>query len=87
MLVLSQTTARLDYLGDGVFDVTPPVPQDIPTFTRHSLVTAGGALPVFVERRPCEVLGLTLPFAVELGLPANGGRVPANGCCREVAPE
>lgn len=87
MLVITDATARLDYLGDGVFEVTPPLPDPLPDFSSHALTTAGGDLPVFIERRACETFGITLPFAVELGIPAFAGRRPAMGCCRESSTE
>jgi hypothetical protein len=85
MLTLSGDTARLDYLGDGRFALSPPLDAPPATFSRHAIATAGGALPIFLRREACRVMGLDLPFAVELGIPTDEGRSPVRGCCREIA--
>lgn len=83
MMVVTDDEASLDYLGDGRFSVDPALPAPLLAYSRHSLTTAGGPLPVFIERRACQVAGIELPFVVELGLPSNGALRPARGCCRE----
>ncbi len=86
MLVLNDETARFDYLGDGVFDLSPPLAAPLENFTRTELSTAGGPIPVFIERRACQAFGILLPFSVELGIPAFAGQAPAIGCCRQIDP-
>jgi hypothetical protein len=85
MLTLSSGTARLDYLGDGRFDLVPPLETLPEAFAAHDIVTAGGPLPVYLSRETCRIFGLDLPFAVELGIPTDEGRSPVRGCCREIA--
>ena len=81
MLVMEGETARFDYLGDGVFDLNPPVLGPLGDFTQTDLMAAGGPVPIFIERRTCEAMGVSLPFAVEIGIPAFAGQRPATGCC------
>jgi hypothetical protein len=83
MLILEGATARFDYLGDGVFDVSPPLALPGPDLQRLTLSTFGGPLPLFVERAECEVLGITLAFSVEIGVQTSQGMQPMTGCCRE----
>jgi hypothetical protein len=86
MLSLSGGTTRIDYLGDGVFALDPAMPAPGFGFSRHTVATAAGPLPLFLSREPCEIFGVRLPVRVEVSLPANGGLRPVSGCCREVAP-
>lgn len=86
MLVLEGETARFDYLGDGVFGLSPPLSETaaLPGFAQFALETSAGPLPVYVERRACPSLfGLVLPFSVEIGIQSSQGRLPMFGCCRE----
>ena len=88
MMVLSEETATFDYLGDGVFDLDVPLSAPLGDFTQTALMTAGGPVPVFIERRSCDsMMGVSLPFAVEIGIPAFAGQRPANGCCRDATPQ
>jgi hypothetical protein len=84
MLTLSGDIARLDYLGDGRFTLSPPLDSLPDSFATHEIATAGGSLPVFVSRESCRIFGLDLPFAVELGIPTDEGQSPVRGCCREI---
>ncbi len=86
MLVLQDQRATLDYLGDGVFDLHTPLPDPVPPFFQTALETAGGPVPVYLERASCEIFGISLPFRVELGIPAFAGQAPAFGCCRQADP-
>jgi hypothetical protein len=83
MLVLEDATARFDYLGDGVFSVTPPLALPLDGLTRLELAAHGGPVPVFLERAPCPMFGAELAFRVEIGIQTSRGMQPMFGCCRE----
>jgi hypothetical protein len=83
MMVIEDDTARFDYLGDGVFDLTPEFTLPRTGTTRLTLSTFGGPLPVFVERRACRAFGTVLDFTVEIGVQTSQGMQPMIGCCRE----
>lgn len=84
-LLMIDDEARFDYLGDGRFDLAPPLPQELPDFLRFSLMTYGGPIPVYLERTACPVeIGTTvlqLEFRVELGIDSSIGIQPMRGCC------
>jgi len=68
-MILYDDSARFDYLGDGTFELSPPL-------------SAGGPIPMFLERRACPSLaGVELAYTLELGLPAFAGQIPASACC------
>jgi hypothetical protein len=83
MMTLEDETARFDYLGDGVFDLAPPLALPERGVARHEIETYGGPLPVFVERAACPILGTELAFRVEIGVQTSQGMRPMTGCCRE----
>lgn len=83
MLIIEDAEARFDYLGDGVFDITPALSLPEMGMTRMELSTFGGPLPVFVERRACQAFGTVLDFTVEIGVQTSQGMQPMIGCCRE----
>jgi hypothetical protein len=83
MMVIDEDVARFDYLGDGVFDLTPEFTIPEAGTTRLTLSTFGGPLPVFVERRACQAFGTVLDFTVEIGVQTSQGMQPMIGCCRE----
>jgi hypothetical protein len=83
MLVIEGAEARFDYLGDGVFDLSPALTLPEVGMTRLTLSTYGGPLPVFVERRACQAFGTVLDFTVEIGVQTSQGMQPMIGCCRE----
>jgi len=81
-LVLYEDTARFDYLGDGTFALDPPLAAPLAAFTRVDLLSGGGPIPIFLERRACPSLaGVDLDYTLEIGLPAFSGQRPASGCC------
>lgn len=85
-MILYEDTARFDYLGDGTFALSPPLSAPLDDFTRVDLLSAGGPVPLFLERRPCPSLaGVALAYTLELGLPAFAGQVPASACCLDAA--
>jgi hypothetical protein len=83
MLVLRDDIARFDYLGDGMFSVTPPLALPLDGLTRLELAAHGGPVPVFLERAPCPMFGAELAFRVEIGIQTSRGMQPMFGCCRE----
>ena len=83
MMVIEDAEARFDYLGDGVFDVSPALTLPENGVTRLTLSTYGGPLPVFVERRLCMAFGAQLDFTVEIGVQTSRGMQPMIGCCTE----
>jgi len=83
ILLLDGDTARFDYLGDGEFDLSPPLTGPLWNFTRLELQSFGGPIPIFIERRACTVMGIELAFTAEVALPAFSGQRPALACCRE----
>ncbi|AHM05192.1 hypothetical protein roselon_02904 [Roseibacterium elongatum DSM 19469] len=87
ILLLDGDVARFDYLGDGVFPLTPALPDTLPDFLRLSLGAYAGPIPVFLERGACPItargLPLSLPWRVELGIETLGVQQPMTGCCRE----
>ncbi|SRR6056297_269711 len=83
ILAIDGDTARLDYLGDGVFDLDPALTLPEVGTTRLTLSTYGGPLPVFVERRGCLAFGAVLDFTVEIGVQTSQGMQPMIGCCVE----
>jgi hypothetical protein len=88
MMVLNTDTATFNYLGDGVFELDPALSAPLGDFEQTALMTAGGPVPVFLERRECtSMMGVSLPFAIEVGIPAFAGQRPANGCCRDATPQ
>lgn len=82
MMTLEEDTARFDYLGDGVFELSPALslPQD--EVGRYELMTFGGPLPVYLERAACPMMGTLLAFRVEIGVQTSRGMQPMTGCCR-----
>jgi hypothetical protein len=83
MMVLRDDIARFDYLGDGVFPLSPALSLPLDGVARFDLDTYGGPLPVFVERAGCEMFGAELAFRVEIGIQTSQGMLPMFGCCRE----
>lgn len=83
MMILDDDEARFDYLGDGVFDLSPAFRLPQAGVSRLSLSTFGGPLPVFVERRACQAFGAQLAYTVEIGVQTSQGMQPLIGCCRE----
>lgn len=81
-MILYDDSARFDYLGDGTFELSPPLSAPLGAFTRFDLLSAGGPIPMFLERRACPSLaGVELDYTLELGLPAFAGQIPASACC------
>ncbi|MBF9029733.1 hypothetical protein HKCCE3408_04930 [Rhodobacterales bacterium HKCCE3408] len=82
-LVSDGETARFDYLGDGTFALTAPLPAPLPDLHRTGLVTAGGTVPVLLQSGPCEILGVTQPVSIEILVPRLGDVAVFEGCCRD----
>jgi hypothetical protein len=87
MLSASGSEVRLDYLGDGVFELDPPLASPDFTFRRHALRTSRELWSVYFEARDCSAFGATLDYAVEIAVPTASGLRPLRGCCvwRETA--
>jgi hypothetical protein len=83
MLDLDGATARLDYLGDGIFPLSPDLSLPRDAVARFEIGTHGGPVPVFVEPAECRILGATLAFRVEIGIETSRSGQPMTGCCRE----
>jgi hypothetical protein len=83
MLVLEGDEARFDYLGDGVFAVSPPLTLPLDGFGRFDLQSYGGPVPLYVEAASCRMFGAELAFSIEIGVQTSQGMRPMYGCCRE----
>lgn len=82
MMVLDGDRATLDYLGDGQYQLDPPLPAGAPVSVDLELVTGSGRWPVRIETRECRVARFTLPIRIELDLPASAGLLPLRACCK-----
>ena len=85
MVELSGAEARFDYLGDGVFDLSPPLGAT-DGFARHDLISHGGPVPIYLERTGCHMLQTELPIRIEIAIASSAGPLTMAGCCVETAP-
>lgn len=83
LMTIDGGTARFDYLGDGEFELLPPVAEDevLRSTRTHVLLTAGGRIPVVLQQRRCPVLSITTPVSVEMLVDTDGGSSVFSGCC------
>lgn len=82
LMVVESESTTFDYLGDGDFAWSPPLPDRIDGGYSTRLVTAGGDVPVYLEERACRVIGIDLPIRIELGIETSLGLTPFAGCCK-----
>lgn len=81
MMQVEGGEVMLDYLGDGVYELDPPLADTVTGFTTHSLVTKRQRWPVYVEARACPTKWKTLPISIEIAVPTSAGQQPLNACC------
>lgn len=73
--------ARFDYLGDGTFEIDPPLPARRDDFSRHELVTLAKRLPLYLDTTPCRMFGRDMGQRIEIVVRSAAGPKPLAGCC------
>jgi len=83
LMQIDGNETSFDYLGDGRFEVLPPVDEaDILRSTRSFvLVTSQTRLPMRIEPRACPVMQTELPLQIEINVPTSHGDTVFRGCC------
>lgn len=75
-------TAQFDYVGDGTFDLSAPLPLPLDGPAESTL---GTHVPIHFVVAPaaCEVFGVTQSLTIELTILSNGAEVVFTGCCSD----
>lgn len=83
LMQIDQGQATFDYLGDGTFEILPPINEtDILRSPRTMvLLTKQSRIPVRLEPRSCEALETLLPLTIEINVPTSNGGTVFRGCC------
>jgi hypothetical protein len=83
LMTVAHGQAQFDYLGDGWFEVLPPVaPEEVLRGPRtHVLVTSTGRIPMLLTPGACPVQSITTPLGIELLVDTAEGKRSFVGCC------
>ena len=82
-IVSDGETIQFDYVGDGTFDLTAPLPLPLPDPATSGIITAAYVIPFALTHGDCRVMGVTQDLSIELIVPSNGGEAIFTGCCRD----
>ena len=82
-LVSDGQHAQFDYLGDGTFELSQPLPLPLDPPTASGIISSLYAIPFALTAEPCDIMGVTQPITIALVVPSNGGEVIFRGCCRD----
>jgi len=82
-LVSDGQNAQFDYLGDGTFELSRPLPLPLDPPVASGIITSLYPIPFALTEEPCEIMGVTQPLSIALVVPSNGGETVFRGCCRD----
>lgn len=82
-MTITQGQAQIDHLGDGTFEVLPPVDDaEVLRGPRtHVVLTDQGRMPLFLDPRTCQTAAAQTPLRIEVRVAPTPDALTYRGCC------